>query len=185
MIKAVLDNMKLKMSSAIESLKKEFGGVRTGRASPNLLDNVYVDSYGQKMPIRQVANISIPEPKIIIVQVWDKDTVKSTVKAISDAGLGVNPSVEGQSIRLIMPDLTEEARKDMVKLVGKLAEKSKVSIRNIRRDGMDSVKKMEKNKEITEDQSKKVASDIQKITNEFIESIEKMVSLKEKELMKI
>ena len=185
MIKEVLDNMKLKMGVALDVLKKEFGGVRTGRASPNLLDNVYVESYGQKMPIRQVANISIPEPKIIMVQVWDRDTVKSAVKAISDAGLGVNPSVEGQSIRLVMPDLTEESRRDMVKLIGKLAEKSKVSVRNIRRDGMDYVKKMEKNKEITEDQSKKASVDIQKITDEFIDSIDKMVSVKEKELMSI
>lgn len=185
MIKAVLECMKVKMTSAIDVLKKEFCGVRTGRASPNLLDNVYVEFYGQKMPIKQIANISIPEPKIIMVQVWDRDSLKPAVKAISEAGLGVNPSVEGQSIRLVMPDLTEEARKDMVKLVGKLAEKSKVSIRNIRRDGMDSVKKMEKNKEITEDESKKASVNIQKITDEFVESIEKMVSAKEKELMKI
>ena len=185
MISEILSNVKNSMDASIQSFKKDLNGIRTGRASPNLLDSVVVDSYGQKMPLKNVANISVPEPKMIIVQVWDRDAMKNAAKAISDSGLGLNPIVEGQTIRIILPDLTEERRRELIKVVGKHAEKTRVVIRNVRRDGIDALKKMEKAKEISEDETKKYSNEIQKITDELNKFVDKIVEEKEKELMKI
>jgi len=185
MISKILESVKTSMDGAVQSLKKDLNGIRTGRASPNLLDSVVVDSYGQKMPLKNVANISVPEPKMILVQVWDRDAMKNAAKAIVDSGLGLNPIVEGQVIRIVLPDLTEERRKELIKVVGKHAEKSRIAIRNIRRDGIDELKKLEKAKEISEDDTKRHSNDIQKLTDDFNKIIDKIIEEKEKELMKI
>jgi len=185
MISKILENVKTSMDGAIQALKKDLNGIRTGRASPNLLDSVVVDSYGQKMPLKNVANISVPEPKMILVQVWDRDAMKNAAKAIVDSGLGLNPIVEGQVIRIVLPDLTEERRKELIKVVGKHAEKSRIAIRNIRRDGIDELKKLEKAKEISEDDTKRYSNDIQKFTDDFNKVVDKIIEEKEKELMKI
>lgn len=184
-IKEILANVRTKMEGSVAALRKEFSGIRTGRASPNLLDTVLVESYGQKVQLKQVANISVPEPKVILIQVWDRGIVKNAVKSIAESGLGLTPMCEGQTIRIILPDLTEERRRELAKSLSKYAEKAKVAVRNNRREGIDELKKMEKNKELTDDEVKKYSADIQKITDEFVKNIDDMTSKKEKEIMSI
>ncbi|HJK87571.1 MAG TPA: ribosome recycling factor, partial [Candidatus Megaira endosymbiont of Hartmannula sinica] len=158
------NHMQEKMDNSINSLNKEFSGLRTGRASVNLLDPVRVDVYGSKMPLLQVSTISTPDARTISVQVWDKAMVKSIEKAIVEANLGLNPSAEGQNIRISIPPLSEDRRKDLVKIASKYSENSKISIRNIRRDTMDFMKNMQKDKNISEDDYYKESEEIQKIT---------------------
>ena len=171
-----------RMEKAIASLKTEFSGLRTGRANTNLLDPVMVDAYGSQMPISQVGTVSVPEPRMLTVSVWDKSMVGAVEKAIRESGLGVNPVVDGTTLRLPMPPLTEERRKDLVKVAAKYAEQAKVAVRNVRRDGMDAVKKAEG---MSEDDKKGLQDDIQKLTDGKVKAIDDMVSSKEEEIMQV
>lgn len=172
-----------RMDGALESLKHDLAGLRTGRASTALVDPVQVEVYGAKMPLNQVATVSVPEPRLITVQVWDKSNVTPVEKAIRDAGLGINPIADGQMIRLPLPDLTEERRKELAKLVGQYAEKAKVAVRNVRRDGMDALKADEKAHEFGEDDRKRHEGDVQKMTDDHVAKIDEMAEAKEQEIM--
>lgn len=180
-----LNETKRKMEAALEALKKEFAGLRTGRANPGMLDPVLVDSYGSKMPLNQVGNISAPEARLLTVTVWDRSMVSAVEKAIHDSGLGLNPQTEGQTIRLPIPAMTEERRKEMTKVSAKYAEASRVAVRNIRRDGMENVKKMEKDKAISEDDRERLEKDIQKATDDVIAKIDAALTQKDKEIMEV
>ncbi len=178
-------NTESKMVKALESLKKDFGSIRTGRASSSMLDHIVVEAYGSKMPISQVATVSVPEARLLSLQVWDKGMVKDVERAIIDSQLGINPMTEGQTIRLPMPDLTEERRKELAKMAGKYAEAAKVSVRNIRRDGMDTLKKMEKDGDISEDDYHRGSDEVQKLTDSFVKKIDDLMAQKEKDIMQI
>lgn len=179
------NSIQKRMNGAIESLQKEFSGLRTGRASASLLDPVIVDLYGSKMPINQVGTVSVPEPRLISVQVWDKSAVKSVEKAIRDAGLGLNPMPDGNNIRIPIPDLNEERRQELVKIAGKYAESTRIAVRNVRKDGMDSIKKMEKDGDISEDDMKRLSDEVQKMTDDTVKKIDTMLSDKEKDIMTV
>ncbi|GHT91336.1 ribosome-recycling factor [Alphaproteobacteria bacterium] len=181
----LLESLKKKMIASYDNLLKDFGGLRTGRASAAILDNIMVEAYGNMVPIQQVGTVSVPEARLITVQVWDTSLLKPTEVAIRNSPIGLSPVVDSQLIRIAIPDLSEERRKEICKLAGKYAEQTKVSIRNVRREGMDDLKKKEKNKEITEDVHKKMADDIQKLTDEFIKKVDTSLALKEKEIMKV
>ncbi len=181
----VLKGLDVKMTKAVEALKVDLASIRAGRANPAILNKVMVDYYGTMTPINQVANVSAPEPRLITVQPWEKTMVKAVEKAIMASDLGLNPNSDGVVIRLNIPQLTEERRKELVKMVGKKAEEYRVTVRNARRDANDTVKKMEKAKEITEDDSKKCLDDIQKATDKKMADLEKIVAAKEKEVMEI
>ena len=172
-----------RMHGAVEALKHDLGGLRTGRASISLLEPVTVEVYGSHMPINQVATISVPEPRMLSVQVWDKSSVGPVEKAIRSAGLGLNPISEGQTLRLPIPDLTEERRKELAKLAGQYAEKAKIAVRNVRRDGMDLLKTDEKKNEISEDERKRLEAEVQKLTDETISEIDAAAGAKEKEIL--
>ena len=172
-----------RMHGAVEALKHDFSGLRTGRASTALLDPIQVEVYGSNMPLNQVATASAPEPRLLSVQVWDRSNLNAVEKAIRNAGLGINPIVDGQMIRLPIPDLTEERRKELAKLVGQYAEKARVAVRNVRRDGMDLVKQDEKKGEIGQDDQKRLENEVQKLTDETIAEIDAAASAKEKEIL--
>ena len=172
-----------RMQGAVDALKHDFGGLRTGRASTALLDTINVEVYGAHMPLNQVATVSVPEPRMLTVQVWDRSNVQPVEKAIRSAGLGLNPITDGQLIRLPIPDLTEERRKELAKLVGQYAEKAKIAVRNVRRDGMDQLKQDEKKHEISEDEHKKLEQDVQKMTDDTIKDIDQMAEAKAKEIL--
>ena len=174
-----------RMDSSISSLKMEMSGIRAGRASPSMLDTIKVDVYGSKMPINQIGNITTPEPRLINIDIWDQGNVNAVEKAIRESDLGINPSIEGTLIRLPLPQLTEERKLEYIKLAKKIGEASKVAIRNIRRDGMEQFKKLEKDKEIGEDESKKLQSDIEEITSMHVKLIDSIVSDKEVDLSKV
>ena len=174
-----------RMDSSISSLKMEMSGIRAGRASPSMLDTIKVDVYGSKMPINQVGNITTPEPRLINIDIWDQGNVSAVEKAIRESDLGINPSIEGTLIRLPLPQLTEERKLEYIKLAKKIGEASKVAIRNIRRDGIEQFKKLEKDKEIGEDESKKLQSDIEEITSTHVKLIDSIVSDKEVDLSKV
>ena len=176
-------DLERRMAGAVESLKGDLGGLRTGRASVTLLDPVTVEVYGANMPLNQVATVSAPEPRMLSVQVWDKSNVGPVDKAIRSAGLGLNPIVDGQNIRLPIPDLTEERRKELAKLAGQYAEKARVAARNVRRDGMDSLKTDEKKGEISEDERKRLETEVQKLTDSTIADIDAAAASKEKEIL--
>lgn len=176
-------DLQRRMHGAIESLKHDLGGLRTGRASTALLDPIQVEVYGSNMPLNQVATVSAPEPRMLSVQIWDRSNVSAVEKAIRNAGLGINPVVDGQNIRLPIPDLTEERRKELAKLAHQYAEKAKVAVRNVRRDGMDLLKQDEKKHEIGEDERKRKETEVQKLTDEAIEEIDAVVAAKDKEIM--
>ena len=178
-------NYSIKMDKSIQSLKKDISTLRTGRASANMLDTIKIDVYGQLMPIEQLGTVSVPEARLISIQVWDKSNISSIESAIQKSELGINPQIDGQIIRLRIPDLTEERRKDLVKILKNMAEKSRVSIRNIRREANEELKKKQKDKTISEDQSKNYEKNIQKLTDTNIENIEKILSEKEKEIIQI
>ena len=180
-----LNETKRKMDAALEALKKEFSGLRSGRASTGMLDPIMVDSYGSMMPLNQVANISTPEPRLLTVTVWDRSMIAAVEKAIRDSGLGLNPQTEGATIRLPIPAMTEERRKEMTKVSAKYAEASRVAVRNIRRDGMETVKKMEKDKVISEDDKARFEKDIQKATDDIIAKIDTTLAHKDKEIMEV
>lgn len=174
-----------KMTKTLAVLDKELSGLRTGRASINLLDPVVVEAYGDRLPISQVGTVSTPDAKTITVQVWDKEMVKSVEKAIADANLGLNPGSDGQLIRMNLPPLSEERRKELVKLAHKYGENTKIALRNVRREGMDSLKKMEKDNEISKDEHHAQSDEVQKLTDEFIGKVDKTVTSKESEMLSI
>ena len=180
-----IDSFNQKMNKTIEVFNKELNTLRTGRANSNMLDLVKVDVYGQKMPINQLATISTPEPRMINIQVWDLNNVNLIDSSIKKSELGLNPQIDGQLIRLPIPDLSEERRNEMKKMVKSMGEKCKVSIRNIRREANDSLKNLLKKKEISEDDEKKNEKEVQVITDKFIKIIDDKVSSKEKEIMTI
>ena len=180
-----MSDVKRRMAGALDTLKKELGGLRTGRASANLLDPVVVEAYGQKMPLSQVGTVSVPEPRLITVQVWDKGQVKAAEKAIRDAGLGLNPMADGALIRVPLPDLTQERRQELVKVAGKYAEQARVSVRNVRRDGMDMLKALEKKHELSQDEHRKWHDEVQSLTDGNIKKVDEALAAKEKEILQV
>ena len=179
------NNYSLKMEKTIQSFKKDISTLRTGRANPNMLDTIKVDVYGQLMPIEQLATISVPEARLISVQVWDKSNTTLVDSAIQKSELGINPQIDGQIIRLRIPDLTEERRKDLIKVLKNMGEKGKIAIRNIRREANEELKKKLKDKKISEDQNKDFEKNTQKLTDLNIENIEKILLAKEKEIIQV
>lgn len=172
-----------RMTGAVEALKGDLSGLRTGRANTSLLDPVQVEVYGAMMPLNQVATVSAPEPRMLSVQVWDKANLIAVEKGIAHANLGLNPMIDGQTLRLPMPDLTEERRKDLAKLAGQYAEKAKVAIRNVRRDAMESLKADEKKKEISEDERKRLEDEVQKLTDAHVKLTDEAAAKKEQEIL--
>ena len=179
------NNYSLKMDKSISSLKKEISTLRTGRANINMLDTIKVDVYGQLMPINQLATVSVPEARLISIQIWDKSNISLVESAIQKSDLGINPQIDGQMLRLRIPDLTEERRKELIKVLKSMGEKSKIAIRNIRREANEELKKKLKDKNISEDENKNFEKNIQTLTNNYIENIEKILNEKEKEISKI
>jgi ribosome recycling factor len=175
------DQIKQRMEGAVNALHKEFAGLRTGRASPGMLDPVQVDAYGSLMPLNQVASISIPEPRLLSVQVWDKGLVKAVEKAIREAGLGLNPQPDGALIRVPVPELSQERRLELVKIAGKYAEQARVAVRNVRRDAMDELKK-QKDSKISEDEIKNQSEKVQQLTDQHIKKIDETLAHKEKDI---
>ena len=176
-------DLERRMKGAVESLRSDLNGLRTGRANTGLLDPITVEVYGSQMPLNQVATVSAPEPRMLTVQVWDKSNVTPVEKAIRSAGLGLNPINDGNTIRLPIPDLTEERRKELAKLAHTYAEKARIAIRNVRRDGMDNLKADEAKKEISEDERKRHEVEVQKLTDEMIKAVDEVTAHKEKEIM--
>jgi len=177
------EDLKRRMHGAVEALKHELAGLRTGRASTALLDPIHVEVYGANMPLNQVATVSVPEPRLLTVQVWDRSNVQPVEKAIRSANLGLNPVTDGQLIRLPIPDMTEERRKELAKLVGQYAEKARVAVRNVRRDGMDHLKADEKKHEISEDERKRLEHEVQKLTDDTIKEVDDAAQTKEREIL--
>lgn len=180
-----IEDYKKRMDGALTALSHEFGGLRTGRASPALLDPITVDAYGSVSPLNQVAGVSVPEPRMISVQVWDKSVVSAVDKAIRSANLGLNPIVDGQTLRIPIPPLTGERRQELAKVAGKYAEQQRVAVRNIRRDAMEHLKKLEKDHAISEDEHKRLGADVQKATDEHIKKIDESLKHKEEEIMQV
>ncbi len=176
-------DLKRRMNGAVDALKSDLSGLRTGRANIALLDPVQVEVYGANMPLNQVATVSVPEPRMISVQVWDKGNVNAVEKAIRAAGLGLNPMADGEMLRLPIPDMTEERRKELAKLVGQYAEKARISIRNVRRDGMDALKHDENKKEISEDERKTLENEVQKLTDDMVKAVDDAAAAKESEIL--
>lgn len=183
--KPVLSKYRERMDKAVTALKEEFAGLRTGRASSALLDQVHVDAYGSSVPLNQVAAVSVPDPRSLMVNVWDRGVVVSVEKAIRAAGLGLNPVVEGQNLRIPIPPLTEERRRDIAKLAGKYAEQQRIAVRNVRHHAMDDLKKAEKDSVITQDEHRKMHDDVQKMTDEAIKRVDEALKIKEQEIMQV
>lgn len=185
MAQEVYKDAEERMEKAVAALKRDLSTLRAGRATPSLLDKIAVDYYGSTMPINQLANISVPEPRLLVIQPWDKKAVAEIERAIMKSDLGLTPSSDGAIIRLAIPQLTEERRKELVKVSKKKAEDGRVAVRNIRRDANDELKRMEKGGELTEDEMHKAQDDIQKLTDKYIEEVEKVLGAKEKEIMEV
>lgn len=180
-----ISDIKRRMDGALEAFKKELSGLRTGRASASLLEPVTVEAYGSKMHLKEVATVSVPEPRLITVQVWDRGMLKAVEKGIRDSGLGLNPQAEGQTIRVPIPDLTQERRQELAKVAHKYAEQARVAVRNVRRDGMDMLKKAEKNGDITQDEHKTWQDKVQGITDQHIKMVDDALAQKEKEITQV
>jgi ribosome recycling factor len=180
-----IDDLKRRMQGALSVLKQELSGLRTGRASASLVEPIQVDAYGSNMPLNQVSTVSVPEPRLLSVQVWDKSLVHAVEKAIHAANLGLTPATEGQVIRLRVPELTEDRRKDLVKVGHKYAEAARIAVRHVRRDGMETVKKMEKDQHLSKDEQDRMVDQVQKATDQAIGEIEQLVADKEKEILTI
>jgi ribosome recycling factor len=180
-----INELKRRMQGATQSLKHELGGLRTGRAAASMLEPVQVEAYGSHMPLNQLATVSVPEPRLLSVQVWDKSMVHAVEKAIINSNLGLSPATEGQVLRLRIPELNEDRRKELVKVAHKYAEAARVAVRHVRRDGLDIVKKLEKNHEISEDDEQRFANDIQKATDATITEIDQLLATKEKEILTV
>ncbi|CAA7602552.1 Ribosome recycling factor [Acididesulfobacillus acetoxydans] len=185
MIEDVLKDSEERMRKGVEALRREYGSVRAGRANPALLDRVMVDYYGTPTPVKQLANLSVPESRVLAIQPWDKTTLPSIEKAILKSDLGLNPSSDGVVIRLIIPQLTAEKRSEIVKSLKKKAEESRVAVRNVRRDANDHMKKLEKDHKATEDELKRAQDDLQKMTDKFVKEIDHILDLKEKEILEV
>ncbi len=181
----IISDIEERMKKSVKNLQKEFATIRTGRATPSILDNVKVEVYGSQMPINQVATISCPEPRLIVINPWDKGNISSIEKSILKSDLSLNPSSDGNLIRIQIPDLTEERRKEYVKLAKSKAEECRVAIRNIRRDGNEMIKELEKDKEISEDDSKTAIAKIQKLTDSSTEEVQAITDNKEKEILNV
>lgn len=182
---ADISEIKRRMDGAMEALRREFAGLRTGRASVHLLDPVVVKAYGSEMPLAQVGTVNVPEPRMITVQVWDRSLVSAVERAIRDAGLGVNPMSDGQLVRVPIPELSQERRQELTKIAHKYAEQARVAVRNVRRDGMDTLKKLEKDHKISQDEHHKRGDDIQKATDQHIKLIDDALAQKEKEILHV
>ncbi len=180
-----LDDIERRMKGAIESLRSEYAGLRTGRASTSMLDPVMVDVYGASMPLNQVGTVSVPEARMLTVQVWDKGNGAAVEKAIRNSGLGLNPMLDGQTVRIPIPELNEERRTELARVSAKYAEQSRIAIRNVRRDGMDTLKNMEKNKDISEDDHKMYSDEVQSLTDKFVGEVDVTQKAKEAEIMQI
>ena len=185
MINEIKSDIEARMESSVRTARSEMSGIRAGRASPSMLDSIKIDAYGQKMNINQVGNITTPDSRTINVDVWDSSNVSSVEKALRESDLGINPMIEGNLIRLPLPQLTEERRVEYLKMAGKISENTKIAVRNIRRDGNEKIKKLEKNKEISQDDSKKYQADIEEITSKNINLIDEILKIKEEDLKKI
>jgi ribosome recycling factor len=183
--KPELSKYRDRMDKAVAALKEEFGSLRTGRASSSLLDQINVEAYGSTMPINQVGAVSVPEPRMITVSIWDKSMVTPVEKAIRSSNLGLNPVVDGQTLRIPIPPLTEERRKDLAKVAGKYAEQQKIAVRNVRRDANDDLKKAEKDGVINQDEQKRMEADVQKFTDEAIRRVDEALKIKEQEIMHV
>ena len=179
------DDIERRMDGAVAAFKTDLAGLRTGRASAGLLEPIMVDAYGQMMPISQVGTISVPEPRMLSVQVWDKGQVAMVEKAIRESSLGLNPMAEGQLIRIPLPELNEERREELVKVAGTYAEQARVAVRNVRRDGMDQIKKAEKDSEISQDDAKLYSDEVQELTDKFIKLVDETLSTKEGEIRQV
>jgi ribosome recycling factor len=180
-----IEDLKRRMAGAVSVLKQELGGLRTGRASASLVEPIQVDAYGTHMPLNQLASVSVPEPRLIAVQVWDKSSVAAVEKAIMSANLGLTPQTEGQVIRLRVPELTQDRRKELVKVAHKYAEAARVAVRHVRRDGMDLLKKMEKDEHLSKDDHERMNEQVQKATDQTIADIDHMLAAKEKEVLTV
>jgi ribosome recycling factor len=181
----LLTDLRRRMDGAIEVLRKEFGGLRTGRASASLLEPITVPAYGGTLPLNQVANVSVPEPRLITVQVWDRAMVKAVDKAIRESGLGLNPQSEGHVIRVPIPDLNEERRRELTRVSARYAEQARVSVRNVRRDGIDVLKRREKDTDITQDQQRKLQQEVQHLTDDYIRRIDEALAQKDREILQV
>lgn len=180
-----LDDVQHRMDQTLQVLKKELAGLRTGRASASLLEPVVVSAYGSDMPLNQVGTVSVPEPRMISVQVWDQTVVKAVDRAIREAGLGLNPMIDGNHVRVPIPDLTAERRQELAKVAGKYAEEARIAVRNVRRDGMDMLKRMEKDGEISEDELHGWSDKVQKLTDEHVAAIDKALASKTEEIRQV
>jgi ribosome recycling factor len=181
----LLKDLQRRMDGALEVLRKEFGGLRTGRASTSLLEPVQVNAYGSMVPLNQVASVNVPEPRMISVQVWDRGVVKAVDKAIREAGLGLNPRTEGQVIRVPIPELNEERRRELTRVAAKYAEQARVSVRNVRRDGIEALRRLEKDGDISQDVHRKLDRDVQHLTDEHIKRIDETLAQKDKEILQV
>lgn len=181
----MIPDLTKRMDGAVATLNKEFGSLRTGRASTNLLDTIQIEAYGSMLPMVQVGNVTAPEARMLMVNVWDKSMVKAVEKAIRESDMGLNPAVDGQTIRVPIPAPSEERRKEMVKIAHKYSESAKVAVRNVRRDGMDELKKQEKEKKISEDEQRTQSDKVQKLTDDYIKKIDELLAAKEKDIMSV
>jgi ribosome recycling factor len=182
---ALLKDLQRRMDGAFEALRKEFGGLRTGRASASLLEPIQVNAYGNMTPLAQLASVNVPEPRMITVQVWDRGNVKAVDKAIRESSLGLNPQTEGQLIRVPIPDLNEERRRDLTKVAAKYAEAARISVRNVRRDGIEALRKKEKDGDISQDEHRKLEKEVQSLTDGHIKRIDDTLSQKDKEILQV
>ena len=180
-----LGDLKKRMDSALEVLRKELQGLRTGRASASLLEPIVVEAYGSELPLTQVGTVNVPEPRMLTVQVWDRGMVKAVEKAIRTSSLGLNPAVDGQLIRVPLPELTQERRNELVKVAHKYAEQARVAVRNVRRDGMDNLKRLKKDAHISQDEHKHWSDEVQKLTDRHIESVNQLLDHKEKDILQV
>jgi ribosome recycling factor len=180
-----ISDIERRMEGAVTTLKTDLGGLRTGRASASLLEPITIDAYGQQMPISQVGTISVPEPRMLSIQVWDKGQVSLVEKAIRESGLGLNPMADGTLVRIPLPELNAERREELVKVAGKYAEQARVAVRNVRRDGMDQIKKAEKDSEISQDEAKDLSAEVQTITDKYVKLVDETLEVKEGEIRQV
>ena len=180
-----ISDIERRMEGAVTTLKTDLGGLRTGRASASLLEPITVNAYGQQMPISQVGTISVPEPRMLSIQVWDKGQVSLVEKAIRESGLGLNPMADGTLVRIPLPELNAERREELVKVAGKYAEQARVAVRNVRRDGMDQIKKAEKDSEISQDEAKDLSAEVQTITDKYVKLVDETLEVKEGEIRQV
>ena len=181
----LLKDLRRRMDGALEVLRKEFGGLRTGRASASLLEPIMVSAYGNTVPLNQVASINVPEPRMITVQVWDRGVVKAVDRAIRESGLDLNPQTEGQTIRVPIPDLNEERRRNLTRVAAKYAEDARVSVRNVRRDGIETLRRLEKESELSQDEHRKQQREVQHLTDEYISRIDEALTQKDREILQV